>query len=243
MEYYIRGTKISLTNPSNVIESIKKHAFSGPNYISLFGLYPLIHSFQNSELQLALNESYLNPLHGKTIEMYLRFQKVKDIHTVDGVFILNHLLNTPLKHYFYGASQETLEKISTKITNEYPNAIVCGYKQPPMIDIQDIKNNEQIERDFLAINQSQPDIVWVGLGGIKQDLLMYNYYKYLDKSLLIGVGAVFDYFAGNLALSSERVKKYGFRWFHRLLRQPELLKKQVEMLRILISLPFKNRST
>jgi len=223
-----------------VLETIKNYSFDSSNYISIFGLYPLLHSFQNQKLQRALNESFLNPLHGKSLELYIKTKGLKNIETVDGVFLLDKLLNEKLTHYFYGANQETLNKINAKINNEYSNALVCGYKQPPIIDIRDVKNNEQIKKDFFDINQLQPDIVWVGLGGIKQDLVMYNYYRYLDKSLLIGVGAVFDYFAGNLSLSSERVKKYGFRWFHRLVRQPKLINKKIEMLRILISIPFKN---
>jgi N-acetylglucosaminyldiphosphoundecaprenol N-acetyl-beta-D-mannosaminyltransferase len=239
MEYYLKGTKISLTTPSIVLDAIINYQFHSPNYISIFGLYPLLHSFQNQELQIALNQSLLNPLHGKSLELYIKFKGLKNIKTVDGVFLLDKLLNEKLTHYFYGSSEKTLYKIEEKIKNEYPNALVIGYKQPPMINIRDVRNNKQLQKDFFAINQLRPDIVWVGLGGIKQDLVMYNYYRCLDKSLLIGVGAVFDYFAGNLSLSSERVKKYGLRWLHRGLRQPKLLKKQIEMLRIVISLLFK----
>ena len=64
-------------------------------------------------------------------------------------------------------------------------------------------------------------------------ITLINPKKYLDKSLLIGIGAVFDYFAGNLVLSSEKVKSFGLRWLHRLIRQPHLIIKKVQMIGIL----------
>lgn len=238
--FYIGRTKISLTNPDLVLKEIKSYDFTGSEYISLFGLYPLAKSFENQELRKALNYSYLNPVHGRLVEAYLKLKGKKNIQAVDGVFLLDNLLRENVTHYFYGANQETLEKIRKKIESDYPKALISGYKEPPLIELNAVKNNEQLKADLIEINNSKPNIIWVGLGGIKQDLVMYHYSKYLDRSLMIGVGAVFDYFAGNLKLSSATVKKSGLRWFHRLIQEPHLIKKKIEIGRILLSLPFKN---
>lgn len=239
LEYFILGTKISLSNPHFVLNEIKRYRYEVPNYMCLFGLYPLVKSFEDQELKEALNSSYLNPLHGKLVEVYLRLKGEKNIRSVDGVYLLDKLLREPVTHYFYGANHETLEKIRNKIESEYPEASICGYKEPPIVSLEEIKNNAQLKKDILEINESQPNIIWVGLGGIKQDLVMYHYAKYLDHSLMIGVGAVFDYFSGNLKLSSNTVKRSGFRWLHRLIQQPHLIKKKMEIAKILLSLPFK----
>ena len=231
---YIHGTKVSLTNPELVLNIIKNYSYQHQNYISLFGLYPLAQSFEDRFLQKVLNQSYLNPLHGKSIEFYLK-KKNRNIKTVDGVFLLKKLLNEPLTHYFYGTNEDTLNKIKNRIEKNYSNAMVCGYKAPPFLNNDQIKDNSLLQNDFLEINKLKPNIVWIGFGGIKQDLIMYHYVNYLDSSLLIGVGAVFDYFAGNLKLSSEGTKSIGFRWLQRLINQPYLIRKKIKIMKILLN--------
>ena len=51
---------------------------------------------------------------------------------------------------------------------------------------------------MIFINSLKPNIIWIGIGGWKQDILMNNYLKYLDSGLMIGVGAVFDIFSGEI---------------------------------------------
>ena len=55
MDTFLKGTKISLTNPEGVIGDIKKYNFNTSNYICIFGLYPLIQSHQNKELEKEYN--------------------------------------------------------------------------------------------------------------------------------------------------------------------------------------------
>jgi len=236
---FIENVKISLTNPEDVLAFTRNYNYLQSGYICFFGLYPLTQSIKNKELQYVLNKSLLNPLHGKMIEFYLKRKGYKNIKTTDAVFLLKKLLKEPVSHFFYGANNETLQKIKEKIAVDYPEAKVCGYKEPPFIDLDNIANNEKVRDDFVEINKLQPQIVWVGLGGVKQDFVMHHYMPYLDHSLLIGVGAVFDYFAGNLKLSSERTKSMGFRWLQRLFQQPKLLKKQIDMIGILITVLFR----
>lgn len=238
---YLYGTRVDLTYPDLVFNVIKNYPYKESNYICFFGLYPLAQSMKNKAFQKVLNESWLNPLHGKAIEMYLRLKGHKNIRTTDGAFLLRKLLREPVSHYFYGANNDTLLKIKEKIAAGYPDATICGYKEPPRVDLDNLVNHEQLREDFMEINRLHPHIVWVGLGGVKQDLVMHHYMKYLDDSLLIGVGAVFDYFAGNIRLSSEKTKSMGFRWLQRLLQQPRLLIKQLESIGILIRSLFKKR--
>ena len=238
-DFFLNDIKISLTNPENVLEFIEEYDFKKSNYICIFGLYPLFESSNNRELKEALNNSIFNPLHGKFIEFYLRKKGFRNIKTVDGVFLLKNLLNKNISHYFYGASNETLLKMQEKIEIQYKNANVLGYKSPPKIDLSDVKINDLIKRDFTEINLVKPNIVWIGLGGVKQDLVMYNYLKYLDNSLLIGVGAVFDYYAGNLSLSPEFIKKFGLRWFYRIIIQPSIIKRVYKVIIALFKILIK----
>ena len=229
--FYIKGTKVNLTTPIKVVDTITNHDYKKSGYISIFGLYVLSESFLDNKLQIALNSSLLNPLHGKVIEFYLKMKRYDNIKTVDGLYLLDKLLNKNLTHYFYGTNNLTLDKMGKKILNQYPDAKVLGYQEAPFIENDQIINNQLLIKDFQKINIFKPNVVWIGLGGIKQDLVMYNYSKYCTNSIMIGVGAAFDYFAGNISLSSEKAKSIGFRWLYRCLLQPKMFKRIAKLMK------------
>lgn len=219
-----------------VVRFISDYRFNKNGYICLFGLYPLSESFYNKELQKAFNKSLLNPLHGKFLEFYLKFKGYSkyDLKTVDGPYLMDKLLELNLSHYFFGTTPDTLVKIQEKIAHGYPKANVLGCKAPPYFEPENIVKNNFLEKDFKEIAQHKPNIIWIGLGGVKQDLVMYHYSKYCENSLMIGVGAAFDYFAGNLSLSSQSVKSLGLRWLYRGFFQPKTFKRTYKTIKNII---------
>ena len=48
------------------------------------------------------------------------------------------------------------------------------------------------------MNEARPDIVWVGLGAPKQERWMADHRDRLNATILIGVGAAFDFHTGRL---------------------------------------------
>lgn len=233
---FIRGTRVDLTHPEEVCRFIEQYSFTQCGYICLFGLYPLSESFHNPKLQQAYNRSLLNPLHGTYIEYYLRFKKKAsaEMQTVDGPFLLDRLLKTELSHYFYGTNQETLEKIKDRITREYPEASVLGYKAPPYLEVDEVADNELLPEHFQEIDNQKPNIIWVGLGGIKQDYVMHHYSKYCTNSIMIGVGAALNDFAGTTSLGPEFIKAIGLRWLYRGLFQPRIFGRVFKALKNII---------
>lgn len=234
--YYLLGTKVSLTNSQNVLDIIKNYDFSKNNYICLFGLLELLQSYTNLEFQNSLNNSLINPLHSRLIEFYLNIKGNKNIEPIDALWFFKELLNENLTHFFYGSNDNTLNKISKKISTEFSNSKVLGYKSAPFVNVDEIKNNDLIKNDIKFINSKKPDIIWIGIGGWKQDLLMHYFYKYLDKGLMIGVGAVFDLFADNIKLSPLWMKRMGIRWLYYLIQQP--VYRTSKLLNLLVMLSF-----
>jgi exopolysaccharide biosynthesis WecB/TagA/CpsF family protein len=219
-QVYILGTKISITDSKKVLEIIRNYDYSGCNYICLFGLLELLQSYTDDNFQKALNKSYLNPLHSRSIEFYLKRKGIKNIEPVDAVWLFTSLLNENVSHFFYGSNEATLDKIKKRIETEFPNAKISGYKAAPFIKLDEIENNEIIKKDLEFAITKKPDIIWIGIGGWKQDLLMYHYSGCMKSGLMIGVGAVFDIFAGNIKHSPRWVKRIGIRWLYYLIQQP-----------------------
>lgn len=125
------------------------------------------------------------------------------------------------RHYFYGATEQTLEKLRNQLTKSYPGLQIVGMYSPPFRNISLEEDAAAVER----INQSIPDFVWVGLGAPKQEHWMAAHQGRV-KGFMVGVGAGFDYFAGNIERAPVWMQKYNLEWIYRLIQDPRRLFKR-----------------
>lgn len=92
---------------------------------------------------------------------------------------------------------------------------------PPFRSLTEEEDDEIIK----MINQSDPDFVWVGLGAPKQERWMAAH-QGIVPGLMIGVGAGFDYFAGNIKRASAWMQRHNLEWLYRLWQEPARLFKR-----------------
>lgn len=125
------------------------------------------------------------------------------------------------RHYFYGSTEETLEKLYKALSENYPGIQIAGMYSPPF-------RLATLEEDVAAvkrINETKPDFVWVGLGAPKQERWMAAHQGVVD-GFMVGVGAGFDYFAGNIERAPEWMQKCNLEWVYRLMQDPKRLFKR-----------------
>lgn len=70
------------------------------------------------------------------------------------------------------------------------------------------------------INASHADVIWVGLGAPRQEIWMHHHRPLLKAPLLAGVGAAFDFIAGNKAQAPLWMQHVGLEWCFRLITEP-----------------------
>lgn len=122
------------------------------------------------------------------------------------------------KHYFFGSTEETLKKLEKNLRNNYTNVQIAGMYSPPFKSLTDEEDRMIIN----LINNAAPDFLWVGLGAPKQEVWMASH-QGLVKGFMVGVGAGFDYLAGNIVRAPEWMQKCNMEWFFRLLQDPKRL--------------------
>lgn len=123
------------------------------------------------------------------------------------------------RHFFLGATDETLALLAASVEKRYPGVEVCGTFSPPFGP----ELFERVEEICERLNKAQPDLVWVGLGAPKQELWMQRARPLLDAPLVLGVGAVFDFVAGNKRRAPRVMQRLGLEWMHRLVSEPRRL--------------------
>ena len=198
-----------------------KEAANREKYISFPDLYNIIRSRENSFLRKIYNSSTLTLSDGKPSQFLLKKKGFKKAITVSGYWLCKKLLETELTHFFYGSSNKNLELMKAYFSKEHPNANILGFKSPPIVSEEEIKNSYSIKTDFEEITRLNPAIIWIGISSPKQDFLMHYYHSVNKGTILIGVGAVFDYFAGTAYMGPEWLKKIGLRWLYQLIRDPK----------------------
>ena len=123
------------------------------------------------------------------------------------------------RHYFYGASAQTLDLLEKKLQNTFSDIEITGKHSPPFGEISDQELNNDLDR----INEANPDILWVGLGSPKQDFWMHKNRDKLETPVIIGVGAAFDFLSGMKKQAPRWMQNVGLEWLFRLCSEPRRL--------------------
>jgi len=76
------------------------------------------------------------------------------------------------------------------------------------------------------MNKSDADIIWVALGAPKQERWMAENYQRLNRGVMIGIGAGFDYLAGNTQHAPQWMKHFVLEWLYRRIQEPRRLWKR-----------------
>lgn len=124
-----------------------------------------------------------------------------------------------IRHSFVGATAATLELLITKLSIEFPDAIIAGKYSPPFGDVTDSFIGG-ISRHILECN---PHIVWLGLGTPKQDFVAKLLSDAHPTVTFASVGAAFDFKSGQIKEAPVWVQRSGFEWLYRFACEPKRL--------------------
>ena len=119
---------------------------------------------------------------------------------------------------FMGSSEKVLELIRKKAAEVYPNIEVVTYSPPYKPAFTDEDNRAIVE----AINEANPDLLWIGMTAPKQEKWTYSHWDELNIHCHVGtIGAVFDFFAGTYKRAPQWWQEHSLEWLYRLLNEPK----------------------
>ena len=203
--------KINLNTKQITINTISPNSYGISTKASLF--------------EEALKKSDYLVLDGVYFALSAFFLQGKNIKRNQGPdvfdFFIKKMNSESGRVFFLGSSSETLEKIKNRLNSEYPN-ITSEFLSPPFKpEFSDEDNNLIVG----TINKFKPDIVFVGMTCPKQEKWSHKNKNKLDTKLIISVGAVFDWYAGNQKDIHQLWWKLRLGWLKRTIDRPEILKR------------------
>lgn len=222
----ILKTNINVTNMTEtvhyLIENLDK--LRG-KYICVANVHTTVMSYEDELYRRIQNGAAMALPDGKPLSVVSQWMGYKQARKVSGPDLMPELFKASQKngysHYFYGSTEETLEKLEKALRSQYPKLKIAGMYSPPFRNLSE----EEKSRIIQKINETSPDFIWVGLGAPKQEKWMAEN-KDKVRGIMIGVGAGFDFHAGTIKRAPKWMQDLGLEWLYRLLQEPGRLWKR-----------------
>ncbi len=125
--------------------------------------------------------------------------------------------------FFLGAAEGVAARAAENLMKRYKGLQIVGTYSPPYGFEKD-----QIEMNKIKtmIRNSNPHILIVGLGCPKQEKFIYYNRKELGVPISLGLGASFDFEAGNIKRAPKWMADHGLEWLFRITQDPKRMAKR-----------------
>lgn len=222
----IMGVNIAVTDMAGTLALLEQNLprWRG-EYICVSNVHTTVTAHEDASYCAVQNGAVLALPDGGPLSRYSRAHGFPQAQRVTGPDLLREVLALSAargwRHYFYGSTPQTLELLRANLAERYPGVQIVGMYSPPFRALTPGEDAEIVEQ----INAARPDFVWVGLGAPKQERWMAHH-RGRVQGLMVGVGAAFDYEAGNIKRAPLWMQKCSLEWLYRLLQDPRRLFKR-----------------
>uniref|UniRef100_B8HR89 Glycosyl transferase, WecB/TagA/CpsF family n=1 Tax=Cyanothece sp. (strain PCC 7425 / ATCC 29141) TaxID=395961 RepID=B8HR89_CYAP4 len=219
----ILASRIDATSYTDACDRIQVWAEQRTScYIIAANVHVVMTAYWNSAFQTVLNHAALVTPDGMPLVWGLRLLGIKNQPRVYGPDLMlawcerSAQLGLPI--YLYGGTDAMLTKLSQNLHHRFPQLKIAGAYAPPFRPL----TVAEMESDRQRIAASGARVVFVGLGCPKQEFWMAEQQGSLDL-VMIGVGAAFSFFSGEVSQAPRWMMNAGLEWLYRFLMEPQRL--------------------
>jgi N-acetylglucosaminyldiphosphoundecaprenol N-acetyl-beta-D-mannosaminyltransferase len=195
-------------------------------YICVTGVHGVMEAQADATLRRILNQAFLCTPDGMPMVWMGRLRGHREISRVYGPDLMLEVCawseKSGCRHFFFGGAPGVAEHLRDNLTKRFPNLQVVGCYTPPFRPL-DAEEKKQLQE---MVQAAPADILWVGLSTPKQEKFMAEFLPQLDVTLMIGVGAAFDFHAGYVRQAPRWMQRSGLEWLFRMACEPRRLGKR-----------------
>jgi len=214
----VLGCPISKLDLDQVIEKAEGFIRSKkPHYIAVVNVAKIVKMRSDRQLTTSVKSADLIGADGVPLVWASRLLGNPLPGRVNGTDLMYRLLEKAdekaYRIFFFGAKEEILQAVLTRVRLEYPGAQIAGW-QNGYFKPEDEWN---IARKIRA---SRADILFIAFGTPKKEIWVGRYLQAMGVPVVHGVGGSFDVFAGLIPRAPVWMQKAGLEWLFRLLQEP-----------------------
>ena len=180
-------------------------------------------AYKDEEFRDALKNSDVLLPDGISVVLATRILNENKLTKIAGEDLFYHEMKRLNKQggkcFFLGSTDKTLSLICDRAKTEFPELQIHYYSPPFKAQFSDEDNILMIK----AINEVEPDVLFIGMTAPKQEKWAYKHFEKLNVGHICCIGAVFDFYAGTVKRAPKWMITIGFEWMYRLIREPKRL--------------------
>ena len=211
---------LSLESAIAAIDSLVQRGDGG--YVCFSTVHMVMESHDDPDFGAKVNAADLIVTDGMPLVWMQRRQGRPEAQRIRAndlmIALCDHAAKNGLTVGFYGGRQEVIDAIKARAENELTDLRIVYAYSPPFRPLTDEEDTSIVDE----INAAAPDILFMGLGCPKQENWMAAHREQL-RSVMLGVGASFDFYAGNVRECPEWIGRLGLEWLFRLTQEPKRL--------------------
>lgn len=216
----ILKTNINVTNMQDTIAYLSENLEElRGKYICVSNVHTTVMALRDEEYRKVQNNAAMALPDGKPLSLVSRKRGFSEAERVPGPDLMPKIFELSrekgYRHYFYGGTSETLDKLKKRMQEQYPYLQIAGMYSPPFRLLTEEEDSKIID----SINKTKPDFIWVALGAPKQERWMYEHQGKVS-GIMLGVGAAFDFEAGTVKRAPHWMQEMYLEWLYRIMQDP-----------------------
>lgn len=221
--YRVVSLDVDLVSHDSALERVTRLAETGRGAYVCFGtVHMVMESHDSPEFGARVNAADMIVPDGMPLVWMQRLQKAENPERVRAndlmMLLMAHAEKAGLRVGFYGGRQEGVDAMLERAKREHPRLEIAYAYSPPFRPL----TPEEDAEITANINASGTQVLFMGLGCPKQENWMAEHKDRLN-CVMLGVGASFDFYAGNVKESPAWLGRLGMEWLYRLIQEPRRL--------------------
>ncbi len=136
---------------------------------------------------------------------------------------LRHAAQREYRVYLLGAKENVIRQSVSVLRQQYSGVRIVGWHHGYLSD------PDTADAAIRAVNEAQPEMVFVGMGAGKQDRIIDRILRETSVPFAMGVGGSFDVIAGTAPRAPKVLLDNGLEWLYRLLLQPRRIRPMINL--------------
>ena len=183
--------------------------------------------------QKIINKSIVNVCDGSIIVLLASLIYKQKFDTFVGPDLFIKLLEkSKNRSYFLGNQSKVLNGLRKNLSKIDSSIGQMIFEPLPFLKIDEFDYESIGEK----INKDNPDLIWISLGAPKQEEFIYKLLPFINRGVIIAVGAVFNFYSeeSEEKRSPKNIQKLKLEWIYRTIKNPKKqLPKAISFIKII----------
>jgi len=201
-----------------------------PSYVVTLGTEMIVRAQDDERFRALLNGAALSLCDTVGVMYAARMHNVFIRQPVTGIDLIDPLCEALAVQgasiYLLGAAGDTAERAARGLMQRHPDVKIAGWRNG-------FFSPNEAGAVAASIAQSGAQVVLAGMGSPRQEYWLGEHLRATGCRVGIGVGGSFDVLAGNVKRAPALLRRLGFEWFYRLIREPNRWRRQLALPRFL----------